>query len=84
MFLRIVRVYFIFKHSQWKSKPFGIKINIDLEAPSVENKIYSYWAHFLPFWTEHSGVTNGPLLPPKESKINRVMMSQGKKRLNLV
>ena len=33
--------------SQWKPKPFGTKINIDLETTSVEKKIYM--AHFYPF-----------------------------------
>ena len=32
MFLRIINIYLIFKHSHQKSKPFGIEINIDLEA----------------------------------------------------
>ena len=41
-------------------------------------------AHFYPLWIEHSGVTHGPLLPPKESKINGIMMSLGKNRLNMV
>ena len=76
MFSRIVDVYF-------KPKPFGIKNNIDLEATSVEKKIYIYMVHFYPLWTEHSGVTHGPLLPPKESKINGIM-SCHKNRLNLV
>ena len=40
--------------------------------------------YFYPLWIEHSGVAHGPFLPPKESKINGVMMSQGKNRLNLV
>ena len=48
MFLRIVNVYLIFKHSQLKPNPFGIKINIDLEATSVEKKIYIYMTHFTP------------------------------------
>ena len=68
MFLRIVNVYLTFKHSQWKPKPFGITINIDLEAPTVEKKIYIYMAHFHPLWIEHSGLTYGPLLPPKKAK----------------
>ena len=55
MFLRKVYVYLIFKRSQWKPKPFGIKINIDLEATSVENKIYIYMAYFYPLWIEQSG-----------------------------
>ena len=55
MFLRIANVYLIFRHSQKKTKPFGIKINIDLEATSVEKKIYIYMAHFYPLWIEHSG-----------------------------
>ena len=46
MFLRTVDVYLIFKHSQWKPKLFGIKINIDLEAKNVENNIYIYMAQF--------------------------------------
>ena len=54
MFLRKVYVYLIFKCSQWKPKPFGIKINIDLEAASVEKKIYICMVHFYPLWTEHS------------------------------
>ena len=61
MFSRIVDVYF-------KLKPFGIKNNIDLEASSVEKKIYIYMAHFYPLQTEQSGVTNGPLLPPQKAK----------------
>ena len=61
MFSRIVDVYF-------KPKPFGIKNNIDLEATSVEKNIYIYMVHFYPLWTEHSGVTHGPLLPPKKAK----------------
>ena len=64
----IVDLYLIFRHSQWKPKPFGTKINIDLEATSVEKKIYNYMAHFHPFWIEHIGVTHGPLLPPKKAK----------------
>ena len=69
MFLRIVNVYLlIFKHSQWKSKPFQININIDLDATSMENKIYICIAHFHPFWIEHSGVIHGPLLPSKKTK----------------
>ena len=55
MFLRIANVYLIFRHSQRKTKPFEIKINIDLEATSVEKKIYIYMAHFYPLWIEHSG-----------------------------
>ena len=55
MFLRKVYVYLIFKRSQWKPKPFGIKINIDLEAASVENKIYIYMVYFYPLWIEQSG-----------------------------
>ena len=46
MFLRIVNVHLIFKHSQQKPNPFGIKINIDLEATIVEVKIHIYLIHF--------------------------------------
>ena len=49
MFLRIVDVYLIFKHSQWRPKPFGIKSNIDSQATSAEKKIYIFMAHFNPF-----------------------------------
>ena len=51
-------------------KPFGIKINIDLEAVSVEKKIYIHMAHFYPIWIEHGGVmlSHDTLLPPKKAK----------------
>ena len=39
MFLRIVNVYLILKHSQWKPKPFGIKINLDLGAAMRKRKL---------------------------------------------
>ena len=48
MFLRIVNVYVIFKDSHWKPKTFGIKINMDLEAASVEKKNFIYMVHFYP------------------------------------
>ena len=66
MFLSIVDVYLIFKYSQWKLEPVGIKINIDLEATGMEKKIYM--AHFYPLWIEHNWVTHGSLLPQKEAK----------------
>ena len=56
MFLRIVNVNLILKHSHQKPKPFGIKINIDLEAPIVEVKIHIYMAHFYPIWIKHNGL----------------------------
>ena len=64
MFLRMVDVYLIFKHSHQKLKLFVIEINIDLEATIVEVKIHIYMAHFYPFWIEHSQVllSHGPLL----------------------
>ena len=68
MFLRIVNVYFIFKHSHWKPNTFGIKINIDLEAASVEKKIFIYMDHFYPLWIENIRVTHGSLLPPRKAK----------------
>ena len=41
MFLnRIVNVYLIFKDFHQKPKPFGIEINIDLEATIAEVKIH--------------------------------------------
>ena len=49
MFLRIVNVYLIFKHSHEKPKPFRIEIDIDLEATIVEVKFRIYMAHFYPF-----------------------------------
>ena len=67
MFLRTVDVYLIFKHSQWKPKLFGIKINIDLEAKNVENNIF-IWPSFNPFGLNKVGVTHGPLLLPKKAK----------------
>ena len=70
MFLRIVYVYLVFKHSQLKPKPFGIKINIDLEAAGVEKKII-YMVYFHPLWIENSVVTHSPLLPPKKAKSTR-------------
>ena len=83
MFLRIANVYLIFRHSQKKTKPFGIKINIDLEATSVEKKIYIYMGHFYPFGLNTVG-NSWPIITTKESKINGVMMSRGKNRLNLM
>ena len=68
MFLRIVDVYLIFEHFQWKPKPFAITINIDLEATSVKKKIYIYMAYFHPLWIKHSRVNHGPLLPSKKAK----------------
>ena len=65
MFLRIVDVYLIFNHSRWKPKPSGIKI-IDLEATSVEKKIYINIANFYHLWIEHSGVTHGPYYPQRK------------------
>ena len=60
MFLKIVDVYLIFKHSQWKLKPFGIMIIIDLEPTSVEKKTYIDIGHFYTLWNEHTGVTHAP------------------------
>ena len=37
----------MFKHSQYKPKSFGIKINIDLEANNLEKKLYLHGL-FLP------------------------------------
>ena len=82
MFLRIVDVYLIFEHFQWKPKPIAIKINIDLEAISVKKKIYIYMAYFHPLWIKHS--KPWPLITLKESKISGIMMSRDKNRLNLV
>ena len=67
----------------WSPNLSESRINIDLEAPVVEKKII-YMVHFHPLWIENSVVTHSPLLPPKESKINWVMMSHGKNRQNLV
>ena len=60
----------IFKHSHQKSKPFGIKINIDLEATTVKVKLHIYMAHFYPTWIENSGVMlkHSLLLPLKKAK----------------
>ena len=65
-------------------KASGIKITLDLEATSVEKKIYIYMVHFHPplDWTQWG--KPWPLITPQESKISGVMMSQGKNRLNLV
>ena len=70
MFLRIVNIYLIFKHSHQKSKPFGIEINIDFEATIVKVKIYIYIAHFYPIWIEHNGVmlNCSPLFTLKKAK----------------
>ena len=73
MFLRIVDVYLILKHSNRKPKLFAIKINIDLEVRNVEVKIHIYGPflpHFYPIWIEHSGgnVEPQPLITPEESK----------------
>ena len=83
---QIVDVYLIFKHSHQKPKRFRIEINIDLEATIVEVKICVYMAQFYPIWIEHSGVmlNYDPLLPPKESKTDGIMMGWGKSRLKLV
>ena len=71
MFLRIANVYLIFRHSQKKTKPFGIKINIDLEATSVEKKIYICMGHSYPLWIEYSGLTHDLilLLSQREAKL---------------
>ena len=63
MFLRIVDVYLIFEHFQWKPKPIAIKINIDLEATSVKKKIYIYMAYFHPLWIKH---TMAPYYPQRK------------------
>ena len=60
-------IILIFKYSQRKPKPFGVKINIDLEATSVERKLTFIWPIFTPFRL-NTGVTHGPLLPPKKTK----------------
>ena len=70
MFLRIANIYLIFKHFQQKPKPFRIKINIDLDAISMEKKINIYMAHI---WIEHSGamLSHGPLVSLKKAKLMR-------------
>ena len=68
MFFRIVDAYLVFKHSQWKPKPFGIKINLVLGKTSVEKKIYICMPQFYPLWIEHRWVIHGYLLPPKKAK----------------
>ena len=65
MFLRIVNIFLIFKHSQWKPKPFEIKINIDLEARSVEKEII-YMTIFTPFGL-NTGGNPWLLITPKEN-----------------
>ena len=72
----------IFNNSQQKHKPFGIKIDIYLEATSV-GKESIYMNHFYPLWIEHWG-NPWPLITPKENKMNGVMISQGKSKLNPV
>ena len=90
MFLRIVNVYLIFKHSHQKPKPFRIEIDIDLEATIVEVKIHIYMAHFYPIWIKHSGVILSimapyyhPPPPQKKSKTDGVGIDWGKNRLKL-
>ena len=84
MFLRIVNIYLISKHSHQRSKPFGIEINIDLEATTVKVKLQIYMVHFYPIWIEHWGIVEpDSLITPKESKANGVVMGWGKNRLKL-
>ena len=63
MFLRIFNVYLIIKHSHQKPKPFGIEINIDLEATIVEVKLDIYMAHSYPIWIKYSEVILSLVVP---------------------
>ena len=81
MFLRIVYVYSIFKHSRQKPKPFGFEIRSD-NCGSVNSYLYD---PFLPHldWTQWRNDEPRPFITPKESKTDGVMMGWGKNRLKL-